>query len=224
RRRSAWRLRGGRRRRWGSRVARAGDRGALRGCGSSSRIERVSPMEASRRASGLGDCPRAGVPPGRHTGDIMKRLSIVSALTLLLGVGAGAEAQSQREADEARVFERADSNGDGRISKEEWRSRAEQRFHEQDLNGDGKVTSAEAEAFCERKIVQTFSKLDADGDGRIAEAEASTIFRQAFSACDEDGDGYVSREEYERKARDRNRCEDGGKLFQRADSNGDGVL
>ena len=98
----------------------------------------------------------------------MKRLSIVSALTLLLGVGAGAEAQSQREADEARVFERADSNGDGRISKEEWRSRAEQRFHEQDLNGDGKVTSAEAEAFCERKIVQTFSKLDADGDGRIA--------------------------------------------------------
>src|SRR5690606_25046713 len=67
-------------------------------------------------------------------------------------------------------------------------------------------------------------KLDADGDGRIAEAEASTIFGQAFSACDEDGDGYVSREEYERKARDRNRCEDGGKLFQRADSNGDGVL
>jgi Ca2+-binding EF-hand superfamily protein len=70
---------------------------------------------------------------------ISKIASAVS-LAILLGLGAPAIAQ---EAKSMTPFEKADFNGDGQISHEEYRNRAALLFHDYDTNSDGYLTSDE---------------------------------------------------------------------------------
>lgn len=70
---------------------------------------------------------------------ISKIASAVS-LAILLGLGAPAIAQ---EAKPMTPFEKADFNGDGQISHEEYRNRAALLFHDYDTNSDGYLTSDE---------------------------------------------------------------------------------
>lgn len=49
-----------------------------------------------------------------------------------------------------RMFDQADTNGDGEISKEEFMAQAEARFKEIDQNGDDKITKEEVEAHREK--------------------------------------------------------------------------
>lgn len=68
-----------------------------------------------------------------------------------------------------------------------------------------------------------FQKIDRNGDGRI-DASESERFRDArFARMDENGDGAVTLEEMRAAARKR-RADRIGKIFERADGNGDGVL
>ncbi|MGF7147984.1 hypothetical protein FHS96_001593 [Sphingomonas zeicaulis] len=69
---------------------------------------------------------------------------------------------------------RADADGDGRISKEEWaagRKNAKRdpsrMFTRLDANGDGQLEASELDALLARR----FQRIDADGDGSITPDE-----------------------------------------------------
>ena len=78
----------------------------------------------------------------------LSRYWIAGAAAALLPV-AGAMAQSPTEpAQKGATFESLDSNGDGRISKEEAASNADvtAQFSRYDQNGDGYIEKAEVES------------------------------------------------------------------------------
>ena len=66
--------------------------------------------------------------------------------------GGGYEArEEQREQRRERMMERADTDGDGLVTYEEFLARAEARFAMIDADGDGVITPEEAQAFQPRQ-------------------------------------------------------------------------
>lgn len=78
----------------------------------------------------------------------------------------------------------ADVNKDGKLTKAEATTAAEQAFAKMDLNGDGKVTKEEREALRQKRFDDRFAKLDTDRNGQISKAE--------FQAQREAGQGKVA--------------------------------
>lgn len=113
---------------------------------------------------------------------------------------------------------RLDSDGDGRISREEFqlpeRHRKGGGMARADQDGDGVITrdemlAAVGEETVERseRAVSRFDAADSDGNGVLTRQEMTD---SAFSRLDGDGDGYVTEEEArhmheQRRARHRDR-------------------
>ncbi|MHC4970861.1 MAG: EF-hand domain-containing protein [Planctomycetota bacterium] len=92
----------------------------------------------------------------------------------------------------ARMLRR-DTDGDGKISKEEFPG-PERLFERLDADGDGKITEEEAKAMQGRGRggpTRLLGQLDADGDGKITQEEWGALFAKA----DTNGDGLLDREE-----------------------------
>ena len=102
-------------------------------------------------------------------------------------------------------FNRLDSDGDGRVSAEEFAARpgpGPRFFDEADGDDDGALTreelqgaidaAAEARGRAGTQMLQRFDTIDTDGDGRITRAEAEGY---AFTRADRDGDGFISEDE-----------------------------
>lgn len=81
------------------------------------------------------------------------------------------------ELSERGLAPRADGDGDGIVTRDEWkawqdaraeqrRAFLEQRFEEMDLDSDGSITP-------EERKQRAFERLDRDGDGYISEEEAA---------------------------------------------------
>ena len=108
------------------------------------------------------------------------------------------------------MIEHLDTDGDGLISIEEFRTPRGRRFEEADLDGDGIVTQAEmtqhhearaAEHEKERlakrdkkmaRLNEHFAELDLNGDGGVTAEEAKQAI---FNRLDKNGDGYISADE-----------------------------
>lgn len=111
-----------------------------------------------------------------------------------------------------RAMQRADSNGDGMISKAENRAAIEARFARMDANGDGTIGADErrsgrgmgegkrARAQAEgqtmgapgaMKASRSMQRADADGDGAISKAEFDAQSAQRFAKLDANGDGKI---------------------------------
>ena len=69
---------------------------------------------------------------------------------------------------------RADANGDGRISKEEW---------------------AASRKNAKRDPSRIFSRLDANGDGQLDAGEIDMLLARRFKRVDANGDGLLTPEE-----------------------------
>lgn len=98
---------------------------------------------------------------------------------------------------------RLDSDGDGRVSRDEFRLPERHRkgrgMTRADQDGDGVITrdemlAAVGEAGAERseRMVSRFDTADSDGNGVLTPQEMAD---GAFSRLDGDGDGYVTEEE-----------------------------
>jgi Ca2+-binding EF-hand superfamily protein len=97
-------------------------------------------------------------------------------------------------------LKKADTNGDGMISKAEAAAmpRLAKHFDEIDANKDGQVTADEMRAFHEKRRSEHLKKVDTNGDGFISKAEAQAnaprLFEH-FDQLDANKDGQLSKEE-----------------------------
>ena len=130
-------------------------------------------------------------------------------LAALLGLGAPAVALAGGDAD--AKFKAMDTNGDGRISEDEFEALSDRKFVEIDVNRDGRVTVMEmdnykAKAHKEKAdkgwdarytSASQVKKLDTNGDGSLTEVEFAAGGQIKFDEMDSNHDGLVSKTEWE---------------------------
>ena len=80
----------------------------------------------------------------------MKRTALfATAMAALLATGVAAmdtaEAGNKGSQRGAKMFDRADTNGDGKITQDEFMARSAERFTMMDQDGNGEVTKEEAQ-------------------------------------------------------------------------------
>jgi len=125
-------------------------------------------------------------------------------LTIIAGiVAAGSAWAAQDEGDGNRHrnrFERLDTDGNGRIDKQEFAKGGDFVFGRMDVDGNGVVTLAELENHERReRIAKRFKRLDADEDGQVTKAEFAKAGEKFFLRLDENEDGYLSMGELQRR-------------------------
>ena len=126
--------------------------------------------------------------------------SILVAATLAMAAGTSI-AEGPRA---KRMFERADTNGDGYISLEEFQLPG-RREHPADIDGDGQLTRAEMTEHATTRseemltrATERFTSMDLNGDDVVTADEAR---QSMFSHMDKDGDGLLSKDELKRPKR-----------------------
>jgi len=144
----------------------------------------------------------------------MKRMFPLGALALAMMAVSAAPGAAQdggmRGEGMDRMFEQFDTDGDGRITKEEIATARAARMAAIDADGDGIVTreemiaghSAMAAERATKRAGEMFDRMDADGDGKVTVAEAMTAPRgrgmdAMFDPIDADGDGVITKAEAE---------------------------
>ena len=134
----------------------------------------------------------------------MKYKFITASLLLALSTTAAAD---RPRSD--RIIDRLDSNGDDKISIEEFRAPrgGDRMMMHADTDGDGVVTVAELAARHQERAAKAQEKLDErnerfadhiaaldqDNNGIITSEEAR---QAAFARMDENGDGFISADEF----------------------------
>jgi len=141
----------------------------------------------------------------------MKCLVHLSLVVLGCVPAAVAVAQPPMESSPAEMVKRADTDGDGKVSRDEFikaRTTAlEQAFARMDTDGDGKLDEKEVEAGAAQARAMGpaglggFRRPDADrpqrpGGDRPQRPGAGAMAEQGFDRMDADGDGKLSKEEF----------------------------
>jgi len=140
----------------------------------------------------------------------------------------------------ARLLERADENGDGKLSQDEVPERAWERLSKLDADEDGAVTREELAKGMKNRPNSGpgggrgafFERADENGDGKLSQDEVPERAWERLSRLDEDGDGAVTREEAAEgmKGGGPGRAGRGGRpagpeaMFSRLDEDEDGKL
>jgi Ca2+-binding EF-hand superfamily protein len=80
----------------------------------------------------------------------------------------------------------ADYDGDGRISREEFRNQAARSAFAADKNGNGQIDDGEVKLTAEMR-----KKVDSNGDGKISVEELQEGHMAGFGDLDKNGDGFL---------------------------------
>jgi Ca2+-binding EF-hand superfamily protein len=131
----------------------------------------------------------------------------------------GMQAMSGMPPPPDKVFDAADTNGDGTVSQDELTALLGEKgadvFSQVDTDGDGQISRAEDEAF-RAKMDDQMSK---GGSGMSAMSGMPPPPDKVFDAADTNGDGTVSKEELTALL-----GEKGADVFSRVDTDGDGLI
>jgi Ca2+-binding EF-hand superfamily protein len=128
----------------------------------------------------------------------MRRLAIVVASFLCAGSG---WAQG-REAPGA-MFERADANGDGALTREEFVNARSDQFGKRDRNGDHFIDSTDlservaARPRASQAMNAIVNQFDADHDGKLSKEEFVAGGVTIFERADSDKNGALDAKELE---------------------------
>jgi Ca2+-binding EF-hand superfamily protein len=88
-----------------------------------------------------------------------------------------------------KMFERLDTNKDGKISPEEFAA-----FRESNAKADAKATKAG------KRGQRMFARFDKDKDGSLSRAEAADVLAMRFKRMDANNDGILTIEELQAKS------------------------
>lgn len=157
--------------------------------------------------------------------------TVAPSLATILGIAlaTAAVAQPPMDLSPAEMLKRADTDGDGTVSRDEFikarTARLGEMFDRMDTSGDGNLDEQEAEAAAEQMRAMMaggrggFRRPDGarparpggEGPQRPERPGAAAMGEQAFDRFDADGDGTLSREEFaEGMARMRQFMQGGG--------------
>jgi hypothetical protein len=107
----------------------------------------------------------------------------------------------QRQPDPSRIFDSADTNGDGVITRAEYHAARERMFVRLDRNGDGYIDKDDMSGRlagrqkAQERLAQLVTQLDKDGDGRVSKAEFVDGPTPLFDGADTDHNGELSKDE-----------------------------
>lgn len=98
------------------------------------------------------------------------------------------------------MFEDADTNKDGKVSKAEFLAASDGRFDEMDFNKDGFIDKSDLEAHraaCEagKILCGPLARLDANKDGKVSKAEFMAGPHPMFGRMDANKDGVIDQNE-----------------------------
>jgi Ca2+-binding EF-hand superfamily protein len=113
------------------------------------------------------------------------------------------------------MFGRADTNGDGFVSKDEFAAGRTAMFAKLDANGDGSVDQAELDKAREAWHQRRAEKAQADGTTQAETPKKEHKGGGFMARIDTDSDGKVTTQEF---------AAAGDKMFAKFDANGDGKL
>jgi Ca2+-binding EF-hand superfamily protein len=136
------------------------------------------------------------------------------ALVMSAGLGLTALAGAALADKGQGMFGRADTNGDGFVSKEEFAAARTAMFTKLDANGDGVVDQAELDKAREAWHQRRAEKAQADGSTQ-AETPKKDHHGRFMARVDTDSDGKVTTQEF---------AAAGDRMFAKFDANGDGKL
>jgi len=133
----------------------------------------------------------------------MRTIMILGAvITLNSGCMMAARAVAQqRQPDPARIFDSADTNGDGVITREEFHAARERLFGRLDRNGDGCIDKDDMSGRlagrqkAQERLADLVAQLDENGDGRVSKAEFVDGPTPLFDRADTDHNGELSKAE-----------------------------
>jgi len=119
-------------------------------------------------------------------------VAAISALTAATGV----HAQGQGGMGKG-LIERADGNGDGKLSLDEYKAGRAQRFSRMDADSDGKLSLAEIDQAAQGmpRRSEMLKAADTNGDGLVTLEEFNASSKGEFAHLDADKDGFVTADE-----------------------------
>ena len=155
-----------------------------------------------------------------------------TAFVISAGIGLAALAGAALADKGHGMFGRADTNGDGFVSKEEFAVGRNAMFAKLDANTDGSVDQAELdkarEAWHQRKSQQAqvdsgtqaetpkkehrgrfMARIDADSDGKVTTREFASAGDKMFARFDANGDGKLAQDEMPKRREHKDAPADG---------------
>ena len=99
----------------------------------------------------------------------------------------------------------ADSDGDGKATKAEIKTKQEANLAKYDTNNDGQLSLEEYKPLWierhNRRIVRSFQFLDANGNGQVSDAEYKRVIDWIVARMDRNEDGVISKDDLKRRHR-----------------------
>lgn len=118
-----------------------------------------------------------------------------------------ASAEAKKTSPMAKVFNATDADGNGKVTRDEARDYADEKFKALDKNGDKVLDEEEIAAEVNEKLEETakarLALLDRNHDGKVSREEMPPPLLPRFEKLDTNSDGFVSIEDMrERRARE----------------------
>jgi hypothetical protein len=139
------------------------------------------------------------MPADRTEGDPpMKKIHMFSVLALVMAASGAAFAHPGG----GRMFERLDTNNDGKVTLAEAQAGAQARFTALDKNKDGVVSADELGNGPHFML----KRADANGDGKVTLAELQAQTQTWFARFDANNDKVISKDELQAAHGDHHPC------------------
>ena len=149
-----------------------------------------------------------------HTKIVLGALVAAMAIgTTAVAVQAGSRGHHGKSFDRAEhLFERYDTNQDGKITKDEIASARKASITKYDADKNGQLSLDEFQGLfneiMRHRMVRMFQKLDRDGDAKVSEAEIARRVDRMMAHLDRNDDGEIECSELKRKHKGHDRDHD----------------